>query len=86
MAARCCRMAYYYFHMRNGGDLHDPEGHDLPDLDAVRATAIAGARDILSEDVKRGELHVEWRFDITDADGEPVMTVPFRDAVDLSHV
>lgn len=79
-------MAQYYFHMRNGHELRDPEGHNLPDLDAVRETAIAGARDILSEDIKRGELHLDWRFDITDAEGQTVMTVPFRDAVDLSHL
>src|SRR5688572_20597270 len=37
-------MPRYYFHVRTGGSLRrDPDGRDLPDIDAARKSAVAMA-------------------------------------------
>ena len=49
-------MPRYFLHIRDGDELiPDEEGTELPDLDAAKAEAIAGARDILAEKLRSGE-------------------------------
>ncbi len=49
-------MPRFFFHARDGDQrIDDPEGTDLPDLDAARAEAVVGAREIAAERIKRGE-------------------------------
>jgi hypothetical protein len=79
-------MALYYFHQMDGEEILDPEGIDLPDLEAVRHEAIRGAREILGEDLRNGMFDLRWRFEIVDEVGRLVMVVPFSDAVDLSRI
>lgn len=69
----------YYFHVRDGDRLlEDPDGSDLPNLDAAREEALAGARLLLSEKLQRGEVIDGQRFEITDASGEVLEIVPFK--------
>lgn len=77
-------MPRFYLHIRDGGRLiADPDGSDLPDLDAARAEALASAREILAEKVKVGGVLNGQRIEITDAAGAVLATVPFRDAMRL---
>jgi hypothetical protein len=77
-------MARYYLHISNGGGYsEDPEGQELPDLEAARASAIEGARSLLSEEARQGQLDLSGRIDIADADGNILLSVPFGDAVKL---
>ena len=79
-------MPRYFFHLRHGpgpdGLARDPEGDDLSGPEGVRARALAMARDLIA----RTRLHAvpDWfacTFEVTDAAGRPVMTVPFSDTV-----
>lgn len=76
-------MARFFFHV-HGGDgppIEDPEGGELPDLDAARAEALAAARGIVAEDLLAGRPVRERRFEIEDAAGRVLATVAFRDAL-----
>lgn len=76
-------MPTFYFHVRDGAGLtEDPDGSDLPDLEAARAEALAAARDILAERIKRAKNPDRRRFEIHDDAGRMLGTVPFLDALD----
>jgi hypothetical protein len=76
-------MLLYYLHIRDGTELLlDPEGSNLPNLEAARAEAIEGARQLISEAVRTGSpLHMQRAFQIDDADGHTLLSVPFTDAI-----
>lgn len=77
-------MARFYLHLRNGCGLsEDTEGQELPDLAAARQQAIDGIRSILGEEVRHGAIDFAGYVEIADADGNILLTVPFREAVDL---
>jgi hypothetical protein len=72
-------MPRYYLHIRDGDRLvEDPDGSDLPDLDAARAEALESARNILAAKVKAGELIDDKRFEITDAVGTVLAVIPLK--------
>jgi hypothetical protein len=76
-------MPRYYRHIRQGEQqTPDLEGIELPDLDAARAEAIDGIRDILAGAVRQGQD--DWLMDaivITDSLGQELMIVPFIEAL-----
>ena len=75
-------MPHFYLHIRDGDVLiEDPDGSDLPDLDAARAEALAGARDILASRLRAGEVVDGQRIEITDATGGVLAVVPLKDAI-----
>lgn len=75
-------MARFYFHLQEAGKLHtDPEGTDLPDVDAARQEAILAARDILSEAIKAGKSKVAEAFVIADEAGRRLDVVPLAVAL-----
>jgi hypothetical protein len=71
-------MPRYYFNIRQDKFVaKDEEGADLPNDEAAREEAVAGARDILSEAVFSGEAaSLNRQIEVTDADGRTVLTVP----------
>ncbi|GGD11032.1 DUF6894 family protein [Aureimonas glaciei] len=74
----------YFLHMRRGEELiQDPDGTELPDLDAVMAEAIQGARQILAENVMSGSVVTGRKFEICDEQGKVLLVVPFSEAVKL---
>jgi len=76
-------MPRYYRHIRQGDQLiQDPEGIELPDLDAARADALQGIRDIIAEGIRRGRE--DWLYDaivLADEAGQGLMTIPFIEAL-----
>lgn len=75
-------MPQYFFHVRDGDGLtEDPDGSDLPDLEAARTEAAIAAREIAAEHVRAGKAVDGLRFEICDAAGRKLATVPFRDAL-----
>lgn len=75
----------YHFHIRDGDVLiEDSEGSELPSLDAAHAEAIAGARSILAEKLKAGEVLDGQRFEIVDGSGTLRAVVPLKDAIKLA--
>ncbi|HEY0311154.1 MAG TPA: hypothetical protein VGC56_01520 [Allosphingosinicella sp.] len=78
-------MARYFFHLRDGTDeLLDQEGREFADLEAVRAAALRGARDIIGNEVKSGGLvDLRYRIDAETEAGEIVYSLPFKHAVNI---
>lgn len=79
-------MPVFYLHICNGEVITDTDGTEFADAYAAYQAAIRTAREILSDEVKEGAFNVHHRLEITDADGETLMIVPFSEAVDLSNV
>lgn len=76
-------MARYFFNIRDHDKLiRDPEGQELADDAAIRPEALASARELLAEAILLGESMEHRVFEVTDADGRKVATIPFRKALD----
>ena len=77
-------MPLYYFHVRSDGvEILDPEGSTYPDLDSARREAVAGARSILSEEIKGGRLAIDERLDIEDEEGRVLLSIAFAEVLIL---
>ena len=76
-------MPRYYRHIRYGDRLiDDPEGIELPGLDAARAEAIEGIRDLLAEAIQDGNDDLlDDAIVLTDEAGRELMTIPFIEAL-----
>ena len=77
-------MPLYYFHIYNTDITIDEEGQELPDLDAARATAVSGARDLICQDVRNGEVTLSHRIEVADADNNSLFTVTYGEAVRIN--
>ena len=79
-------MPRYFFNVRHrpgpAGLTQDPEGEELADANAAREHAMTVARAMIARD--RLATIRDWMdctFEITDEDGQLVLTVPFSDTV-----
>lgn len=63
----------------------DEEGVELPNMQAARLHAIAGARDLVSSQVKHGYMVRSHWIDVVDQQGEVVQSVTFGDAVEVKE-
>ena len=72
-------MPLYYLHIRNGDKLEvDPDGTELPDLEAALTEALKVARELVHEVADLGRDAV---IEVADGSGETILTVPFSDAL-----
>ena len=78
-------MPRFFFHLRDGESIDDPDGVFLPDTRSARLEAIRNARDIMAEDIRRGQLSLSHRIEVTDENGEPILAVPFREVVEIEN-
>jgi hypothetical protein len=76
-------MPRYYLHMRNERTVEDAEGLFFEDAEAARNEAIRSARDILAAEVRQGRLSLKGSIEVADENGQPILTVPFREAVSV---
>jgi uncharacterized protein DUF6894 len=77
-------MTHYYLHFRNGDEFTpDPEGIDLPSLAAARDKARHAAKEMAGEILTQGLLNAR-RFEIADETGQILLTVPFRDLMEVA--
>ena len=75
-------MTRYFFHIKYKAKMiHDEEGVDLQDLDAVRKEAEESARQITSDRLLFGELVEDEAFVVTDEQGETILIFPLKDAI-----
>ena len=73
-------MPHYYFHLREGSDLHrDREGRDLCDVEAARREAANLVRRILRENPRHGGVLNHCTIEIADQTGRVVDIVNSRD-------
>ena len=74
----------YFFHLRESGDVVvDEEGRELPDIAAVEAAARMNARCVIAGEAMAGKLPLAACIEVHDERGQPVLELPFRDAVIL---
>ncbi len=76
-------MPRFFFNIRDGESIDDPDGMYLPDTRSARLEALRSARDVMAEDVRRGRLRLLSCIEVTDENGEAIFAVPFREAVDI---
>lgn len=75
-------MTRYFFHIRSRTErIEDPEGGDFDTLEAALAEARLAAREIMAEDVRRGQVAETRVFEIADARGRLVARLPFSEAL-----
>lgn len=71
-------MPRFFLHIETGdGRVEDPDGSDLPDLNAAHVEALELARYLLSLSVAKGRALDGRTFHICDAAGNVLLTVPF---------
>lgn len=77
-------MGLYFFNMHIGDEyLSDEDGIDLPDLESVRREAVAAAREMVAAAVLVGRLPLHECFEITDEQGNLVLSMPFSSVVEI---
>lgn len=75
-------MTRYYFHVRQHDVLEeDPEGAEFPSYEMAYEEAVRGAREIVADQVARGEIVDGQTFEITTESGEVIGTVPFSSVI-----
>ena len=78
-------MPRFFFNLHDEVSVEDKEGKDLADAGEARNQAVRSARGIMSEDVKDGRLVLKDSIDVIDEKGDRVLTLPFRDAIDIEE-
>ena len=74
-------MPIFFFHVCNGnGFTEDEEGRELRDEAEARSVALAGARDIMSEEMRAGQLDPASFIEVEDAERRHLFTLAFSDA------
>jgi hypothetical protein len=73
-------MARYFFNLAGDPPVDDPEGQELPDLEAVHRHAVAVAHALMRRTRIFREDQAKWAVQVTDDEGREVLAVPFRDA------
>lgn len=77
-------MPRYFLHVHYGTIIaEDDEGLNVASLENARAEAIRGIRSILSDELSSGHLSLAGRIVIMDETNRIVLTVPFREAVEI---
>lgn len=76
-------MPRYYFHLHNDLEALDEEGREFPDLEAARAEAIRGARDLLAEDVRRGAMTLSHWIEVQDEGGTRLLAIRYGEVVQI---
>jgi hypothetical protein len=75
----------YFFHVYDDVIAQDDEGRELPNLAAARLEALRGARALIGEQVSHGYIVLSHWIDVVDEHGDNVLTITFRDAVDIKE-
>jgi len=75
-------MPRYFFDLHNDLDALDPEGKELPDLDAAKAHALCEARVMLKASIDdRGHIDLRHYINVRDESGQLVYVMQFENAV-----
>lgn len=81
------RDAPYFFHIKEGDEvIHDMEGVDHPDLEAARADAIGGIRQIVGDAVMFGTpLRLDREMHVVDDAGDTLLKLTFHEVVGFNE-
>jgi hypothetical protein len=78
-------MPRFYLHLHDGERICDETGMLLDGLAGAREEAVRTARDMMSDQVRRGRLSLRDRIEIFDEGGRRLLVVPFREAVQIEE-
>src|SRR5262245_63903936 len=69
----------FFIHVFNGSQtISDPEGGEFPHLDAAVAEAAQGARDLIADQLRRGNpVPARWEAHVADENGAVLEVIPF---------
>ena len=72
-------MPRYFFHVRDGRDIPDNVGTELPSLEAARVEAVRSSGEMLRDIKGSTEFWSgdDWVMNVTDEAGKPVLTLRF---------
>ena len=80
-------MPRYFFDLHECGEVvEDAEGCEAGDAEAARAMAITCARSIMMSEVADGRLCLSCHIVVRNERREPILEVPFREAIALTGV
>ena len=75
----------YFFHLRADGEqLLDPDGRELPSLEAAQAATLREARALISHDALAGHIRLDQRLDVETGEGRVVHSLSLTDAVTIT--
>ena len=70
-------MPRFYFHVRDGADIRDEVGTELPDIDAARNQAIASSSEMIWDLGRKFRLAEVWQMTVTDENGQELFELSF---------
>jgi hypothetical protein len=76
-------MPRFFFHIFDEAVFEDEDGLELPDAEAARIAALAGARAMMCDQLTNGRLILHHRIEVEDEHGATVLILPFADAVEI---
>ena len=77
-------MPRFFLHICNGsGFTEDENGRDYADVDEARAAAIEGIRDLMSAELRQGQINIASYVEIEDENRLLMGTVAFTEAVKI---
>ena len=72
----------YFFDLHNDIDALDPDGKELPDLEAAKIEALKDARELIGASVERdGTIDLRHHINLRGENGDVLHTVWFEDAL-----
>jgi hypothetical protein len=76
-------MPRFFFNLRSAEEMIvDSEGHTFRSIGLAKKEALQAARDLIADSIKAGRIVDRARvFEVSNASGEVVLTVPFADAI-----
>jgi hypothetical protein len=77
-------MPRFYLHIYDAhGETEDEEGLEATSLAVARERAVNGIRSLLGAEAADGRINFDGRIDISDASGRLLLTVQFKEAVEV---
>jgi hypothetical protein len=67
----------FFFHLRDGKDLPDLEGTELPDAATARVEAIRLSGEMMRDQASSGWDGTEWRLTVVDETDTPVFLLRY---------
>lgn len=74
-------MPRYFFHVYDDLIIRDQDGIDFADAEAACAAALAGAREMMCDQLMKGRLCLYHCIEVEDEGGKTILTLPFGEAV-----
>jgi hypothetical protein len=65
----------YFFHLRDGEDIPDLHGHELPDDVAARKEAMAASLALVAEIGERFFQGAPWQMNVVDEQGRAIVSL-----------